>query len=70
MLERVSKDFPAVNNRKQQFKNLSLALEQLFLLTVNPEYNVLKVAGSPAGIKRSLESILPSFIKSSRATYF
>lgn len=54
---------------KSRVKSLSLALEQMFILEFNPEYNVLKVAGSPAGLKRSPESMLPSLVKNSRATY-
>jgi hypothetical protein len=50
-------------------KNLSLALEQILILQINPEYNVLKVVGSAAGNKRSLESILPSIIKNSKPIY-
>lgn len=53
--------------KKKKF--LSLALEQILILQINPEYNVLKVAGSPAGNKRSLESMLPSFIKNRKLTY-
>ena len=41
----------------------------MFILEFNPEYNVLKVAGSPAGLKRSPESMLPSLVKNSKATY-
>jgi len=67
--EQIFRDFTTGMDRKQQFKFLSLALEQILLLTFNPEYNVLKVAGSPAGLKRTPESMLPSLIKSSKATY-
>lgn len=49
--------------------NLSLVLEQILLLVFNPEYNVLKVAGSPAGIKRDPVTMLPSFLKTSKVTY-
>lgn len=70
IVERINRDFPDVKNGKTQLKNITLALEQIFLLTVNPEYNVLKVAGSPAGLKRTPESMLPSFIKNTKATYF
>jgi hypothetical protein len=51
--------------------NISLALEQMMILEFNPEYNVLKVAGSqkPAGRKRSSESMLPSMVKNYRVTY-
>lgn len=52
-----------------KLKNLTLALEQILLLEYNPEYNVLKVAGSPAGIKRTAESMLPSFTKNSKPVY-
>ena len=41
----------------------------MFILEFNPEYNVLKVAGSPAGLKRSPGSMLPSLMKNYRATY-
>lgn len=54
---------------KSRVKSLSLALEQMFILEFNPEYNVLKVAGSPAGLKRNPESMLPSLVKNSKATY-
>lgn len=54
---------------KTKAKSFALALEQILLLEYNPEYNVLKVAGSPAGLKRTPESMLPSFIKSSKPTY-
>lgn len=54
---------------KSKVKSISLALEQMFILEFNPEYNVLKVAGSPAGLKRSPESMLPSLVKNSKATY-
>ncbi|GAA5133768.1 hypothetical protein GCM10023339_69810 [Alloalcanivorax gelatiniphagus] len=67
--ERILRDFTTGVDRKQQFKIFSLALEQIHLLIFNPEYNVLKVAGSPAGLKRTPESMLPSFIKSSKVTY-
>lgn len=56
-------------NSLTKSKNLSLALEQILILQHNPEYNVLKVAGSPAGNKRSLESILPSIKKNSKPIY-
>ena len=35
----------------------------------NPEYNVLKVAGSLVGNKRTLGSMLPSFLKNFKVTY-
>ena len=54
---------------KLKAKSLILALEQILLLEKNPELNVLKVAGSPAGIKRSPESMLPSFTKNRRSVY-
>lgn len=54
---------------KVKLKNFTLALEQILLLKYNPEYNVLKVAGSPAGIKRTVESMLPSFTKNSKPVY-
>lgn len=57
------------STEKSVLKNLSLALEQMFILEFNPEYNVLKVAGSPAGLKRSPGSMLPSLMKNYRATY-
>jgi hypothetical protein len=50
-------------------KNFSLTLEQILILLHNPEYNVLKVAGSPAGNPRSLDSMLPSLLKNSKVTY-
>ena len=56
-------------NSLTKSKNLSLALEQILILQHNPEYNVLKVAGSPAGDKRSLESILPSIKKNRKPIY-
>nr|AMX22271.1 NADH dehydrogenase subunit 3 [Cryphonectria parasitica] len=59
-----------LSDLRKKAKYLVLALEQILLLVYNPEYNVLKVAGSPAGLKRTPESMLPSFIKSSKATYF
>ena len=52
-----------------RLKNLTLALEQILLLEYNPEYNVLKVAGSPAGLKRTAQSMLPSFTKNSKPVY-
>jgi len=48
------------SNSLTKIKNLTLALEQILILQLNPEYNVLKVVGSAAGNKRSLESMLPS----------
>lgn len=51
------------SNSLTKLKNLSLALEQILILQINPEYNVLKVVGSAAGNKRSLESMLPSLLK-------
>jgi GIY-YIG catalytic domain len=50
-------------------KQLTLALEQIFLLANNPEYNNLKVAGSPAGLKRTLESMINNFIVNSKPLY-
>lgn len=70
ILARIDRDFTGVKNGKAELKKFTLALEPIFLLTMNPEYNVLKVAGSPAGLKRTPESMLPSFIKNSKATYF
>lgn len=70
ILARIDRDFTGVKNGKAELKKFILALEPIFLLTMNPEYNVLKVAGSPAGLKRTPESMLPSFIKNSKATYF
>lgn len=49
--------------------SLVLALEQILLLIYNPEFNVLKVAGSPAGLKRTQESMLPSLLKTSKVPY-
>ena len=54
---------------KRLMKNFSLTLEQILILLHNPEYNVLKVAGSPAGNPRSLDSMLPSLLKNSKVTY-
>lgn len=48
------KTFSGENAKISKVKNLILALEQIFLLELNPEDNVLKVAGSPAGLKRTL----------------
>lgn len=48
---------------------MALALEQILLLEYNPEYNVLKVAGSPAGLKRTKESMMASLLKNSKVTY-
>lgn len=56
-------------DRKKNFKYLSLALEQILLLTFNPEYNVLKVAGSPAGLRRTRESMESNNLKTSKVTY-
>ena len=67
--ERIPRDFATGVDRKQQFKILSLALEQILLLIFNPEYNVLKVAGSPAGLKRSPESMEANLLKTSKVTY-
>jgi group I intron endonuclease len=39
-----------------KLKNLTLALEQILILQINPEYNVLKVVGSQAGNKHSPET--------------
>lgn len=62
------------NSKSKEIKifkrNYSLALEQILILIHNPEYNVLKVAGSPAGLTRTFESMLPSFLKNSKMTYF
>jgi hypothetical protein len=52
-----------------RIKCFTLALEQILLLKFYPEYNVLKVAGSPAGLKRTPESMLPSILKSSKPLY-
>lgn len=54
---------------QKKITNLTLTLEQILILIHNPEYNVLKVAGSPAGNQRSLDSMLPSFLKCSKVTY-
>jgi len=51
-------------------KQLTLALEQIFLLLKNPEYNVLKVAGSPAGLKRTPESMVNKFGINSKPLLF
>lgn len=48
---------------------MSLALEQILLLVINPEYNVLKVAASPAGLKGTQESMLANLMKTSKVTY-
>lgn len=50
-------------------KQLTLALEQIFLLLKNPEYNVLKVAGSPAGLKRTPESMVNNFLINSKPLF-
>lgn len=42
---------------KEQIKKFILELEQFYLDTINPEYNILKVAGSRLGSKHSDESI-------------
>ena len=54
---------------KNKIKNLVLSLEQILMLKINPELNVLKVAGSPAGLKRSPESMFPSLLKTSKSVY-
>lgn len=54
---------------KGKIKSLTLALEQILILWFNPEYNVLKVAGSPAGYKHSEESIKNNRIRNSKAYY-
>jgi hypothetical protein len=40
-----------------QIKELTLFLEQYYILYHNPEYNVLKVAGSSAGRELSVDAI-------------
>lgn len=67
--ERILRDFATGVDRKLQFKFGSLALEQILLLIFNPEYNVFKVAGSPAGLKRSPESMEANLLKTSKVTY-
>ena len=64
-----SNDSNVVELEKNKLKFLTLALEQMLILEFNPEYNVLKVAGSGSGFKRSPESMLPSLVKNSKATY-
>lgn len=58
------------NLGKIQLRNLVLALEQILMLKINPELNVLKVAGSVAGNKRSSESMQPALLKCSKPVYF
>jgi len=48
---------------KKVLKNLVLALEQIFILRLNPEYNELKVAGINVGLKVTPESMLPRLKK-------
>nr|YP_009722363.1 hypothetical protein [Morchella importuna]QGN66765.1 hypothetical protein [Morchella importuna] len=55
------------NCDKVKIRNLSLCLEQLWILLLNPEYNVVKVAGSNAGYKHSDESIENNKIRNSKA---
>jgi hypothetical protein len=47
---------------KKVMKNLVLALEQIFILRLNPEYNELKVAGINVGLKVTPESMVPRFL--------
>ena len=65
--DRVASELGFVGQKK--ITDLTLTLEQILILIHNPEYNVLKVAGSPAGNKRSLDTILPSILKNSKFTY-
>jgi hypothetical protein len=43
----LSKNLNTEKSVKAKIKNFTLALEQILILLHNPEYNVLKVAGSP-----------------------
>lgn len=70
MREKLLADNLNLKDYKTKSKQLVLSLEQILLLKINPEYNVLKVAGSPAGLKRSKESMLPSLLKTSKSIYF
>ena len=54
---------------KKKVRNLVLALEQIFILLLNPEYNKLKVAGSVAGNKIQKELMLPVFEKTRKITF-
>ena len=54
---------------RKKITNLTVTLEQILILIHNPEYNVLKVAGYPAGNQHTLESMLPSFLENYKATY-
>jgi hypothetical protein len=54
---------------KHKVRNLVLALEQIFILWVNPKYNELKVAGSVAGNKIKKELMEPVFEKTRKITY-
>jgi len=55
---------------KKVMKNLVLALEQIFILRLNPEYNELKVAGINVGLKMTPESMLTRLKKTRKVTYF
>lgn len=54
---------------KKEVRNLVLVLEQIFILLLNPEYNMLKVAGSTAGNKIQKKLMLPVFEKTRKITY-
>jgi len=54
---------------KHKVRNLVLALEQIFILWLNPKYNELKVAGSVAGNKIQKELMEPVFEKTRKITY-
>ena len=54
---------------KKEVRNLVLVLEKIFILLLNPEYNMLKVAGSTAGNKIQKKLMLPVFEKTRKITY-
>ena len=54
---------------KKEVRNLVLVLEQILILLLNPEYNILKVAGSTAGNKIQKKLMLPVFEKTRKITY-
>lgn len=54
---------------RKGIRNLVLALEQIFIILLNPKYNKLKVAGSAAGNKIQQELMESVFSKIRKMTY-
>jgi len=54
---------------RSDLKNLCLSLEQILILKFNPEYNILKVAGSGTGLTKDSDAILSISEKLSKPVY-